>query len=98
MFAEFLDYLEYKKIIIVTKFHYNAKMINKETRKSKDELINNSNIIILKEEDDINYILPYLDLLISDYSSIIYDYMCMKNQSYFILMMKRNTMIIGVCN
>lgn len=71
----FLDYLEYKKIIIVTKFHYNAKMINKELEKAKDELINNSNIIILKEEDDINYILPYLDLLISDYSSIIYDYM-----------------------
>ena len=45
-----------------------------------DALQHNSNIILIDGKTDIYPILPYTDVLITDYSSILYDYILMDNK------------------
>ncbi|HHX37115.1 MAG TPA: hypothetical protein GX717_03950 [Clostridiaceae bacterium] len=71
----FLKYLSDNKVVIITKFHFGVKLFNKRLKYLKDNIINFTNVILLDEEDDINSILPDLDLLISDYSGVIYDFL-----------------------
>ena len=71
----FLNYLNKNKIVVVTKYHFGVKFRNKNLNNMKNEISNFENVVLLEEEDDINIILPDLDLLISDYSGVIYDFL-----------------------
>lgn len=45
------------------------------TRINPQLALNHSNILMLEKYVDSNYIMPFVDTLISDYSSIVFDYM-----------------------
>jgi len=71
----FLEFLNDCKVVVVTKFHFGVKFRNNELNNLKNEISHFENVILLEEVDDINAILPDLDLLISDYSGVIYDFL-----------------------
>lgn len=47
------------------------------------KIINNENIINIDKSADINEILPYIDILITDYSSIIFDALLLNKKTIF---------------
>ncbi|MEC0106172.1 CDP-glycerol glycerophosphotransferase family protein [Paenibacillus taichungensis] len=61
---------KYNAIFYIKLHYYNLTHID-------PSLIQNSNIIIIQEEDcpDINELLPFVDILITDYSSVYFDYL-----------------------
>ena len=71
-FSKFNDFLVRKNVMLLVKMHYYHELIN-------NYLFNRSlsNIIYLKENDvpDINHLLPFIDVLISDYSGVLLDYL-----------------------
>jgi len=71
----FLRYLSDNKVIVITKFHFGAKLFNRNLCCLKDNIYNYTNVVLIDEADDMNPVLPELDLLISDYSGVIYDFL-----------------------
>ncbi len=66
-FTDINDLCARKNFLFLMKFHPNTKM--------PDEEFNYSHIRFLKNNFDIYYLLNYTDLLITDYSSIFFDYL-----------------------
>ncbi len=73
--SSFLRFLSDNKVVVVTKFHFGVKRKNRQIERTKENMNDFGNVILLDEEDDINSILPDLDLLISDYSGVIFDFL-----------------------
>ena len=75
------EYLKKNKIILLVKLHYyHQKEIN-------DSNIKFSNIVFIKDSeinDDIYNILPIADFLLTDYSSVYFDYLLLKRPIFFI--------------
>jgi len=71
-------FLQRQNSILYIKLHY-------YNLTSLGEIRELSNIVFLKEEDapDINYILPWIDILITDYSSVFYDYLLLDRPMIF---------------
>ena len=67
-FDDLNDMMSGKGWIFLVKFH-------PSTRISPNLHINSTNIIMLDKYVDSNYIMPFTDVLISDYSSIVFDFM-----------------------
>lgn len=67
---ELQDFLEKKNLVFVTKGHFVAKTI-------KGDFIRNNRIINLPQNDmiDINLLLKDADILITDYSSVYFDFL-----------------------
>jgi len=71
----FLSFLSDNNVVVITKFHFGVKFRNGQLERIKEDISDFKNVILLDEEDDINSILPDLDLLVSDYSGVIYDFL-----------------------
>ena len=71
--VEINDVLRQKDSLLLLKPHANT-LINKEL---VDDM---SNIVLIDSKADIYPILPYTDVLITDYSSILYDYILMEDK------------------
>lgn len=66
--SNFFDFLEEENILLISKFHFAGEKNYK--------ISNYSNIVInLSPEMDICFILKYTDILITDYSSIYFDFL-----------------------
>lgn len=66
-FDEFLKYIEEKNYLLIIRPH--------PVMKIKEDILSNNVILIEKNEvADVNEVLKVTDLLISDYSSVIYDF------------------------
>jgi CDP-glycerol glycerophosphotransferase (TagB/SpsB family) len=72
------EFLENNNTVLYIKLHYFN--LNKLAK-----LVNPPRIIFLEEHDvpDINYLLPVLDILITDYSSVFYDYLLLDRPMIF---------------
>ncbi len=70
---------DHNAVLYIKLHYYNLSHIN-------PSLIQNSNIIILQEEDcpDINELLPFVDILITDYSSVYFDYLLLDRPMIFL--------------
>ena len=66
------DVLANKNQVLLLKPHSNVVI--------EDKLYALSNIVLMDGKMDIYPILPYTDVLITDYSSILYDYLLMSNK------------------
>lgn len=73
-FDKINDLMVKKNQILILKLH-------PATRISYDNLSKFSNILIIDKHIDIYPILPHTDVLITDYSSIYYDYILMKDKN-----------------
>ena len=67
------DLLVSKNQILILKLH-------PATRIKREHIFGMSNIVILDKNMDVYPILPFTDVLITDYSSIYYDYILMENK------------------
>lgn len=80
LFAEHLDLDRMNSLmldqnsLLVLKPHANTIISN------KDQFAHYSHIVLLNNRIDIYPLLPYTDILITDYSSILYDYLLMDNK------------------
>lgn len=72
--------------LLILKPHANTKV-------NKEELSHYSNIILLNNTVDIYTILPYTQVLITDYSSILYDYILMENKDVILYLYDLNEYI-----
>lgn len=67
-------HLKQKNKLLLLKLHPRTPLIN------RNSINNYSNLILLNNKIDIYPILPFTDTLITDYSSIYYDYILMKEK------------------
>ncbi|ABR30933.1 hypothetical protein SU69_05480 [Thermosipho melanesiensis] len=77
----FIDFCENNKIILVTKFHFANISIHES--KSFVELDNKNNIINLPHDMDIYNITKLSNILITDYSSVYFDYLLLNRPIIF---------------
>lgn len=73
-FHRFNELLKTKNYLLILKLH-------PATRIKEDNLASFSNILVMDKTIDIYPILPYTDVLITDYSSIYYDYILMADKN-----------------
>ncbi|GIO35157.1 teichoic acid biosynthesis protein F [Paenibacillus antibioticophila] len=72
------EFLEDQQAVLYIKLHYyNLEQHNHAIRPKR--------IVLLQEHEvpDINYLLPWIDILITDYSSVFYDYLLLKRPIIF---------------
>lgn len=72
-FNDLSDFLSARNELFLMKFHPSTKM-------TPNLKVGYSNIWILDKFVDSNYIMPFTDVLISDYSSIVFDFMRLQRQ------------------
>lgn len=74
-FNEFVSYLKSKNMVMLTKLHY-AVNITGSRIKNRDFFRNEyENLVIIPDEMDLNALLMHVDLLITDYSGVMFDYL-----------------------
>ncbi len=73
----FFENMKKNKIVIVTKLHFASKMFHNDFITDNDLLIN------LDESLDVYPILKESDLLITDYSSVYFDYLYLDREIVF---------------
>lgn len=72
------EFLENQQAVLYIKLHYyNLQQHN--------HAIQSKRIVLLQEHEvpDINYLLPWIDILITDYSSVFYDYLLLERPIIF---------------
>ncbi|MBK2255831.1 CDP-glycerol glycerophosphotransferase family protein [Francisella philomiragia] len=77
-------FLKEESAVLILKLHTNTKLNLK---------INYENLLILKSSVDVYPILPFTDILITDYSSIIFDYKLMNNKKVILFPFDINSYI-----
>ncbi len=80
--ASFIHWLRDRNILLLVKLHWLSLrkagvMLSKPLSKAAE------NILVLRPESDVYPILPYTDLLLTDYSSIFYDYLLLDKPIIF---------------
>lgn len=76
--SKLLEFLEEQEAVLYIKMHY-------YNLKSHQHLVSCPRIVLLQEDkaSDINYLLPWMDVLITDYSSVYYDYLLLDRPIVF---------------
>lgn len=76
--SRLIQFLEEQESVLYIKLHY----YNLEKHVHE---ISSPRIVLLKEDDisDINYLLPWIDILITDYSSVYYDFLLLNRPIIF---------------
>lgn len=72
-----LEFLKENKILLILRNHNQDNMFNESIRKKYNQLINSGYVSFMPQEviSDINEIFPAIDILITDYSGIAYDFL-----------------------
>ncbi|PKR77775.1 hypothetical protein CEY16_07540 [Halalkalibacillus sediminis] len=78
---EFISYLESNNYLLITKFH---PLEEKSIKYSSDHIMNLTSETLLSLNIDLYQVLPHTDLLITDYSSIYFDYLLLDRPIIFL--------------
>ncbi|MCS3924895.1 CDP-glycerol glycerophosphotransferase (TagB/SpsB family) [Methanosalsum natronophilum] len=85
--SEITAFLENKKILLLIRPHIKDLSDDRKYRKDIEYIASSSRYIMLaanNEFEDVNIILPFVDILITDYSSIYHDYLLLDKPIIFI--------------
>lgn len=80
---EFTSYLKLHNILLIIKYHPLEEKYKKYDNSLEDNIFHLTNEELIKNELDLYEILPYTDLLITDYSSIYFDYLLLDKPMIF---------------
>lgn len=80
------EILRSRNALLILKLHVNSVNVNTEDL---------SNVIILPHGVDVYTILPYTDTLITDYSSVLYDYLLLPGREVILFLFDLDTYLLG---
>lgn len=74
-FNEFVSFLKSRKMVMLTKLHYAVNITGSRVKKGDFFRNEYEAFIIIPDEMDLNAFLTHVDLLITDYSGVMFDYL-----------------------
>lgn len=74
-YTYFTDYLEKNNILLITKYHQNELAVVSNKMSNSSNIMTLTDLDLISNDIDLYQLLPYTDLLITDYSSVYIDYL-----------------------